>query len=86
MQIVIRPTGVFIGIYSDSFEYGEFGKPQIRRVSHVEPDESGLWFADLSPVDGPKLGPFDKRNEAVDAEIEYLNQMPDDCEPLDEVL
>ena len=86
MQIVIRPTGLLIGIYSDSFDYGELGRPQIRRASHVEPDESGHWFADLSPVDGPKLGPFDKRNEAIDAELEFLNMILDECKPLDEVL
>lgn len=72
MEIVIRPSGVLVGIYSDSFDYGTFGKPTIRRASHVEPDESGRWTADLSPVGGPKLGPFDKRNKAIDAEFEYL--------------
>jgi len=81
MQIVIKPTGVFISIYSDSLDYGEFGKPQIRRASHVEPDETGRWFADLSPVDGPKLGPFEKRSEAIDEELEYLNMMLADAEP-----
>ena len=78
MQIVIKPSGVFISIYSDTFDYGEFGKPQIRRASHVEPDDAGHWFADMSPVDGPKLGPFNKRNEAVDAELEFLNMMLDE--------
>ena len=78
MQIIIRPNGVFIGIYNDEFEYGELGRPRIRRVSHVEPDDTGHWFADLSPVDGPKLGPFNKRNEAVDAELEFLNMMLDE--------
>jgi hypothetical protein len=84
MQIVIKPTGVFISLYSDSFEYGELGKPQIRRASHVEPDDTGHWFADLSPVNGPKLGPFDKRNEAIDAELEYVNNMFDENKLLDE--
>ncbi len=86
MEIVIKPTGVFIGIYSDQFDYGVFGRPQIRRVSHVEPDESGQWTADLSPVDGPRLGPFDKRNDAINAELEFLNLMLSEIEPLDEVL
>ena len=86
MQIVIKPTGVFIGIYSDSFDYGEFGKPQIKRVSHVEPDESGRWTADMTPVDGPVLGPFDKRSEALDAEIEWLNLMMNQFDPLEEQL
>ena len=84
MQIVIKPSGVFISVYNDSLDCGEFGRPQIRRASHVEPDASGRWFADLSPVDGPKLGPFDKRSEALEAELEYVNSMLADCEPLDE--
>ena len=75
MQIVIKPTGVFIGIYSDMLDYGELGNYRISRASHVEPDESGSWTTDLSPVNGPTLGPFDKRNEAIDAELEYLNLM-----------
>ena len=86
MQIVIKPSGVFISIYNDAFDYGEFGKPQIRRASHVEPDNAGHWFADLSPVDGPTLGPFDKRNEAIDAELEFLNLCLAESEPLDENL
>ena len=73
MQIIVKPTGVFIGIYSDMLDYGELGNYRIRRASHVEPDCNGKWTADLSPVDGPTLGPFDKRNEAIDAELEYLN-------------
>ncbi len=75
MEIVIKPNGMLIGIYSDALDYGVFGRPQIRRASHVEPDTSGRWTADLSPVKGPKLGPFDKRAEAIDAELEYLNMM-----------
>ena len=73
MQLVIKPTGDLIGIYDDSFAYRELGRPSIRRASHVEPDGSGRWFADLSPVDGPTLGPFDRRHEAIDAELEFLN-------------
>jgi len=80
---VIKPTGVFIGIYNDSFDYCNFGKPEIRRDSHVEPDEYGRWFADISPVDGPTLGPFDKRSEAIDAELEMLNSMLAECETFD---
>ncbi len=80
MEIIVKPTGVFIGIYSDTFDYGSFGRPQIRRASHVEPDDKGRWTADLSPVDGPMLGPFDKRSEAIDAELEMLNIMLNDIQ------
>ena len=85
MQIVIKSSGVFISLDDDAFDYGSFGRPQIRRASHVEPDASGRWFADLSPVDGPTLGPFSTRTEALDAEIECLNQLLAEAE-LDEIL
>ena len=39
-----------------------------RRASHVEPDADGRWWADLSPVAGPRLGPFEVRSAALDAE------------------
>ncbi|MBL8794615.1 MAG: hypothetical protein JNM56_11980, partial [Planctomycetia bacterium] len=44
----------------------------IRRASHVEPAAEGSWFADLSPVDGPVLGPFRLRSEALAAERRWL--------------
>ena len=86
MKIIIKPSGVFIGIYNDSFDYRNIGRHQIRRASHVELDETGNWFADLSPVDGPKIGPFDKRNEAIEAELEFLKVMLTNDKPFDETL
>ncbi len=47
------------------------GQASIRRASHVEPCEGG-WSADLSPVDGPTLGPFDLRVTALAAEAKWL--------------
>ena len=44
------------------------------RASHVEPDAAGQWSADLAPVGGPKLGPFDTRADALAAEIVWLNR------------
>jgi hypothetical protein len=70
---VIKPTGLFVAIYSDDWAYEKLGKPCIRRASHVEPDESGRWFADMTTSSGPILGPFRKRQEAINAELEYLN-------------
>jgi len=56
----------------------EQGKTEIRRASHVEPDENGQWKADLSPVSGPALGPFALRREALEAEVNWLlaNKIP----------
>jgi hypothetical protein len=48
------------------------GRPVITRASHVEPDASGRWLADLSPVGGPLLGPFARRSEALAAESAWL--------------
>ena len=44
-----------------------------KRQQHVEPNVEGNWFADLSPVGGPTLGPYKLRSEALQAEKEYLN-------------
>ena len=39
-------------------------------ASHVEPDASGRWFAQI--IDGPVLGPFEQRSEAIAAELAWL--------------
>jgi hypothetical protein len=44
------------------------------RASHVEPDDRGRWLADLSPIGGPVLGPFDRRSEALEAEVTWLEE------------
>ena len=44
----------------------------ISRASHVEPDDLGCWWADLSPVKGPRMGPFERRSEALSAEQGWL--------------
>jgi len=40
----------------------------------VEPDEQGQWSAELSPVQGPILGPFDLRSHALAAETAWLER------------
>jgi hypothetical protein len=48
---------------------------QTRRVSHVEPTADGRqWEADLSPIGGPKLGPFVFRESALRAELDWLEK------------
>ena len=46
--------------------------PVIARGSHVEPDRQGRWLADMAPCNGPKLGPFDHRSDALAAETAWL--------------
>jgi hypothetical protein len=74
-QLTIKPDGRIVGIYSDAIDYRTLGKLTVRRASHVEPTENAQWIADLSPVGGPRLGPFDQRDEAIAQEIEYLERM-----------
>lgn len=49
------------------------GQATIRRASNVEPDPRGGWTADMSPSDGPKLGPCSLRSIALHQEIKWLN-------------
>ena len=72
MQLVIQPDGAVRAIYSEEIELESLGRPSIVRASYVEPDAEGRWFADLGPVDGPKLGPFVRRSEALDSETSWL--------------
>jgi hypothetical protein len=74
MEIIISPTGDTSCIYAEDLDIGALGDAHIRRVSHCEPDEWGLWWADLSPVSGPRLGPFGKRSIALAAEVEWLRR------------
>ncbi len=72
MKIVIAPGGAVRAIYCEAINLAALGSPVITRASHVEPDPSGQWWADLSPVAGPVLGPFRWRSEALAAELQWL--------------
>ena len=72
MQLVVTPGGAVRCIYSEEIDLAQLGRPAIARASHVEPDAEGRWFADLTPVAGPRLGPFARRSEALAAETSWL--------------
>lgn len=74
MQLLIDATGGVKCIYGEAINLQSFGDLTIERGSHVEPDAFGKWWADLSPVSGPKLGPFDNRSQALEAEVAWLEQ------------
>ena len=63
---------IFKAIYDDRLQWlSKLGDTEVKRASHVEPQ--GLqWIADMSPEDGPVLGPFDTRAEALQKEREWL--------------
>ena len=72
MQLVIHVDGRIRCLYDESLALDQLGQLQIQRGSHVEPDATGQWQADLSPVGGPLLGPFARRSQALAAERQWL--------------
>jgi hypothetical protein len=72
MELVITPAGEVRCIYGEELDLRALGRPDIRRGSHVEPTADGRWTADLAPVGGPILGPFEQRCSALEAEIAWL--------------
>ena len=74
MELVVGVDGMARCIYGEELDLREIGKLQITRASHVEPDRDGFWWADMGPVDGPVLGPFKNRTEALGAERGWLQR------------
>jgi hypothetical protein len=72
MDLVVTPAGTLRAIYSEAIDLTVFGAVAIRRASQVEPEAQGRWWADLRPVAGPVLGPFDVRSLALDTELAWL--------------
>ena len=72
MELLIGAGGDVHCIYGEELDLGCLGTVEIRRASSVEPDDAGHWWADLSPVMGPRLGPFQKRSAALEAEVDWL--------------
>jgi hypothetical protein len=72
MQLAVQKDGTTCFIYCELLDLAPLGQVQIRRASNVEPDEDGHWWADLSPMAGPMLGPFERRSDALAAETVWL--------------
>ena len=70
MELVISSSGQITTIYNEVLNLAALGAQRIERASHVEPDGSGRWFAQI--IGGPLLGPFDRRSEAIAAEVAWL--------------
>lgn len=74
MILRIEPDGTLVTVYTETLPLEELGRASIARASHVEPTPEGTWTADLSPVNGPVLGPYAKRSEALAAEVAWLER------------
>ena len=72
MDIIVHADGCISCVYSEALDLASLGTLAIRRASHVEPNAHGLWLADLAPVCGPMLGPFEQRSVALAAEQAWL--------------
>lgn len=72
MVIIIDSQGTVTTLYSELLDLAALGQQNIVRASHVEPDESGNWFADV--IEGPRLGPFLRRSDALAAEVAWLTE------------
>jgi len=73
-ELLIDPAGGVRCVYDESIDLATLGRVTIRRGSYVEPTVDGHWTADLSPVNGPFLGPFATRSAALVAELDWLRQ------------
>ena len=74
MKIKVQPDGTTTHIYTEKLDLSSIGKPTTKRASCVEPDGNNKWTADLALSSGPVLGPFDKRSDALAAEVEWLEK------------
>ena len=74
LVLIIDLEGNFRFIHDDELSgLFEEGEVTIQRASDVEPEGTD-WWADLARVNGPRLGPFAKRQEALNAEVAWLNE------------
>lgn len=73
IQIVVSGDQIRFIHQDDLAEMLLVGKSTTRRASHVEPSQDG-WNADLRPVNGPVLGPFARRDAALQAEAQWLRE------------
>ena len=73
-ELLIDPAGGVRCVYDEAIDLAVLGPLTIRRGSHVEPLPDGRWTADLTPVDGPVLGPFPTRSAALAAELAWLQR------------
>jgi hypothetical protein len=72
MLLLIDPRGTVRCLYGEAIDLAALGPLTIQRASHVEPDMNGLWWVDLKPAGGPRLGPFNRRSQALAAEQPWL--------------
>lgn len=74
MELIIAAGGAVRCLYGEAIDLAALGRLAIERASRVEPDVQGRWLADLAPIGGPMLGPYERRSDALAAEAEWLSR------------
>ncbi len=72
MDLLIDSTGDITTLYTEVLDLAALGAVNIERASHVEPDADGRWWDQI--IDGPTLGPFPRRSDALAAEVAWLRE------------
>ena len=74
MTLLVGPEGTVRCMYAEVIDLAAIGSVRITRASHVDPDGTGRWWADITPSGGPVLGPFGRRSDALAAEWRWLEE------------
>jgi hypothetical protein len=74
MKMLVDLHGGIRCLYTEAIDLATLGELSIRRVSRVEPDRTGRWWADLKVLGGPRLGPYPRRSEALKAEVAWVER------------
>ena len=72
IDLIVERDGSVRMIYDETIDVRSLGDPTIRRGSYVEPAKGGRWKVDLTPMNGPVLGPFTSRSVALEEEVAWL--------------
>lgn len=83
MNLIVDSKGHVRCVYDEAIDLTALGSLSIERASCVEPDDDGQWWADLAPMNGPRLGPFPLRSAALGVEKKWLEDHLATSRPLD---
>jgi hypothetical protein len=72
--VLPRANILTVDIVVDARGHGRFQRlcTFSAKATRVSRADRGRWFADLSPVDGPVLGPFKLQSKALEAEVDWF--------------
>ena len=72
MQLVVTPAARSAACTPRRSTWRRSAASRSPAPATSSPTPDGRWTADMTPVGGPVLGPFDRRSEALEAEHAWL--------------